>query len=621
MATKTTNYDLWMPESTDNFSDFLEEFNENMGTIDENLGGGSGSSGHTIVDENGSDMPSEDKLQFAGNVTVTDDSQNGKTVVTIGGGGGGGFVETTTANYEALPDAQKLDPTKLYMLNDTPPTEIPVDFAECVSKKASRMSVDVVNDALVWTYSGSGGQVSANSFYPTAIPKEAEKLVISLSTGTAYNANTFAIGVGVRATYQDTSYVYSNQSDWLAIATYNQTNQNNVELEVDLSNVTDDSYLVIACFGWNVTFNSIVVKFGGTPQYQTSMRYKDVPYANGQGGGNNYFEGVYVDPSNVIVANTTFTSSMSYTATEDCYVGLYLVPINSGAEIKINNVLMFEEYGQSWVGAGNLLPLKKGQTLSVSSVDSGNSSYYVVYGVTQGTNGIYAPVVYSDTERKIGVHRDGKPLYQKSFYSASGISSHFSFAHNISDIDSIAKIEGILRADDDSVQIPISTDQDNIEIEVSPTHIELWINNAFLSLLGNGGYFITLRYTKTTDTTSGADWDLTGALIPRATLLWSGSFSGSGDISVPNLSDYLIIAIQNDVSTIMIGNQFTGSGALGQYQSGNPLQFAYRFGTSVANILKIDTYNRGIMYNGATTYDGSNWCTITKIYGLLKKPV
>lgn len=41
------------------------------------------SSGHTIVNPSGTDMAQEDKLQFTGNVSVTDDSQNGKTVIDI----------------------------------------------------------------------------------------------------------------------------------------------------------------------------------------------------------------------------------------------------------------------------------------------------------------------------------------------------------------------------------------------------------------------------------------------------------------------------------------------------------------------------------------------------------
>jgi len=40
-------------------------------------------SGHTIVNPSGTDMTSRGKLQFTGNVSVTDDSQNGKTVIDI----------------------------------------------------------------------------------------------------------------------------------------------------------------------------------------------------------------------------------------------------------------------------------------------------------------------------------------------------------------------------------------------------------------------------------------------------------------------------------------------------------------------------------------------------------
>lgn len=44
MATRTTNYGLYKPDPTDDFGDFLPEFNANMDEIDEHLGGGGGSS-------------------------------------------------------------------------------------------------------------------------------------------------------------------------------------------------------------------------------------------------------------------------------------------------------------------------------------------------------------------------------------------------------------------------------------------------------------------------------------------------------------------------------------------------------------------------------------------------
>lgn len=58
----------------------------NTGRTVVNVTGGS-SGGHTIVDATGTDMAQESKLQFTGDVTVTDDSTNGKTVVNISGGG------------------------------------------------------------------------------------------------------------------------------------------------------------------------------------------------------------------------------------------------------------------------------------------------------------------------------------------------------------------------------------------------------------------------------------------------------------------------------------------------------------------------------------------------------
>lgn len=110
-----------------------------------------------------------------------------------------------------------------------------------------------------------------------------------------------------------------------------------------------------------------------------------------------------------------------------------------------------------------------------------------------------------------------------------------------------------------------------------------------------------------------------GAVYMGAELLWEGSFSGAGTIDVPNLDQYLVIAVQNDVSVLVIGNQFTGSGALGLYNQANAYSYAYRFNNAVTNKLTIDQNNRGIMYNGNTTYAGGSWCTITKIYGLVKK--
>lgn len=50
MATYTTNYNLYKPDSTDDFKDFRTEFNGNMDIIDQNLGGGGGGGSYTAGD-------------------------------------------------------------------------------------------------------------------------------------------------------------------------------------------------------------------------------------------------------------------------------------------------------------------------------------------------------------------------------------------------------------------------------------------------------------------------------------------------------------------------------------------------------------------------------------------
>ena len=130
MATHTTNYNLSKPESTDTQQSHISAYCNNMDIIDQNLGGG-----HTIVDENGSDMPQEDALQFTGNVSVTDDNVNGKTIVDVTGvsdvevNGASvvnsgvaeikSYKEVTKAEYDALPNTKFTDGV-MYCLKDAP---------------------------------------------------------------------------------------------------------------------------------------------------------------------------------------------------------------------------------------------------------------------------------------------------------------------------------------------------------------------------------------------------------------------------------------------------------------------------------------------------------------------
>ena len=134
--TNTPNYNLGKPDSSDQFKDFRQLFNDNMDIIDNGLGnknianeyddtstynvdeyviyegvlykcttavtvaepfdntkwtavlvtnemGGGGGSGHTIVNESGTILPSESKLQFTDGLQAVDDGVNAKTVVSL----------------------------------------------------------------------------------------------------------------------------------------------------------------------------------------------------------------------------------------------------------------------------------------------------------------------------------------------------------------------------------------------------------------------------------------------------------------------------------------------------------------------------------------------------------
>ena len=77
-----TDVDISSPQNDD-----VLKYNSTTQKWENGAGGGS-SGGHTIVDPNGTSMPQENKLQFTGAVSVSDDSTNGQTVVNVSGGGG-----------------------------------------------------------------------------------------------------------------------------------------------------------------------------------------------------------------------------------------------------------------------------------------------------------------------------------------------------------------------------------------------------------------------------------------------------------------------------------------------------------------------------------------------------
>ena len=142
----------------------------------------------------------------------------------------------------------------------------------------------------------------------------------------------------------------------------------------------------------------------------------------GGGGSTTVIEGTFIDTSNVVKSTTTFTSSMSYTATEDCYISFYLVASGSDGLIKIDTKKVGGFYTASTTGYSCGFYLKKGQIIAVTGAHSGYSSDYTVYGVQVGSENLPEYHAYSTTEKIVGEWINGSPIYEKTLALESAIS-------------------------------------------------------------------------------------------------------------------------------------------------------------------------------------------------------
>lgn len=180
-----------------------------------------------------------------------------------GGGGGGSFVGLTKAEYDALPTTDKEDTTKLYFVQEGGGIPVVEDIIMTSNDwgmyREGGMTITWNNnDEIVFDWIG-GASIGGDIVKKVAIPANASKIRFKITTGPAYDATIqrFKLGVGVRTTYT-TSVVLDgyNVSDWLAFKNFDTTNSV-WEDELDLSNVTVDTYLYILAHGWDATVNEL----------------------------------------------------------------------------------------------------------------------------------------------------------------------------------------------------------------------------------------------------------------------------------------------------------------------------------------------------------------------------
>lgn len=146
----------------------------------------------------------------------------------------------------------------------------------------------------------------------------------------------------------------------------------------------------------------------------------------------------------------------------------------------------------------------------------------VLYAIKDGGQAVdgFPPLIYSDDEREVGVWRDGRPLYQKSFWVTTNLSSSFSVYHNISDIDFCIGVEGTILYNSGSglYAEPICTGGEMVSgwgngiLDISRDMFSFQVGQNRISASGLTAVNATIRYVKTTDTPGSGTWTTQGAL-------------------------------------------------------------------------------------------------------------
>ena len=250
----------------------------------------------------------------------------------------------------------------------------------------------------------------------------------------------------------------------------------------------------------------------------------DKTVVNISGGGGGSFFGCAIDENNKLFEGTIndFNQSLSYTATEDgialCW---YRGSVGTWQFLLVNGVMLRLGGDGTNTPVSYSIPIRKGDVVSARYQSGSESCYFwlSVYGIKQGTSGIFAPVIYSDTERKIGIWRDNKPLYQKTIeISQIPNQNTQTIAHGIANVDRIVNISGICYARTDVDPNYASTPLPRIQDNSTTANLGVDANRTNIVLKGRGTDFssiyakvtVTLQYTKTTDTAGSGDWNTDG---------------------------------------------------------------------------------------------------------------
>ena len=305
------------------------------------------------------------------------------TVFSIGGGGTGDAVlyPLTTAEYNALTPEQKMDENVLYLLTDGG------------SGGGGGGTGSGYSETVLWE--NASGQSFANS----------PSITLTLNDDILnYDMLMFELAPSNNPTWRYHNIALTQNIDKTGTNSFGSVTIGGTEGYAPGITYIDETSLSFHSWGqaYSLTIYKIMgIKFGGgggsnvipNPEDETtdvlnSIKIDDTTYAI-QGGGS------FIDVENRIVAPTEFTTSLTYTATEDCVVCMYLVcPGDASTFVKINDFTV-QNFWQAELATGPCAPIfvRAGQTLTVTGAHTTYTSNYTVYGVQSSGGGGSSDVI------------------------------------------------------------------------------------------------------------------------------------------------------------------------------------------------------------------------------------
>lgn len=288
-------------------------------------------------------------------------------------------------------------------------------------------------------------------------------------------------------------------------------------------------------------------------------------------------------PHNISDVDFIFVDSWEFKRSSSGIIGFENTNSSYWANLfQITNTAISYRIGESW-GAGDLyVNVRYTKTTDTPEPNP------------QFGNVIYLPTIYSDEERQVGVWRDNKPLYQRTWDISDLSISYNSWTISSIPIGSMETIVNVLAINQNGKAFWGDV---MASLEVDATYVSFQTGR---NAVNERYRYVTIQYTKTTDTAGSGNWNTDGipthhystneqvigtwidgkplyevmvdGLSINPSTSWSGAFATSLGIKVPvNVTFYNALSGGNPI-TVFVNEvqQYSGGIRIKVNSSFNP---------------------------------------------------